>query len=239
MGRIVVLVLSFGLSCLLLAGLLGFTEPFVPEQPTDTPAENLAQILDNGLQENPEPIQLPARIPGTDLVAERLVCYEGPFIEDGSDVPVKNIAALSVRNAGSRIIGDATVTLERAGERYDFYLSCILPNMSVLVLESSAAPYFREGITGLSGLAQTWEECAEPACDIQIEALDMARISATNLSNNRVEAVTLFHKNYLPDGTFVGGITYMTFIGPLEPGQTAVVTPDHYAEGYSKIYYIR
>ena len=236
MGRIVVLLLSFGLSCLLVTGLLDLTEGILPDAPGASAAQSTADSAGTGLQEGDETLVLPAQVPGTSLIAERLVCYEGPFMEDGSDGPVVNTAALVIRNAGHSAIRAASVTLERAGERYVFDLTYLLPGMSVMVQEASAVPYFRDGITAITGWAQTMEESPGALSGLELVPLDMGSLSVTNRTGEMLENILLLHKNYLPDGTFVGGITYETPIAALAPGQTQIIFPEHYAQGYSKIF---
>lgn len=237
MGRIVSLVLGLVFSCLLVTGLLSRTDGFALNIPTDAAAQIPPLSATTEPLSSLEVMQLPAPIPGTGLIAERMVSYEGPFIEDGSDTPVANVAALVIRNAGECGIEEATVVVERAGERYEFNLTYILPGMSVMVLEATAAPYFRDGITGISGWESVIDKNSNSISCLQLEAVDMGHVAVTNRTSDTMENIILYHKNYLPDGTFVGGITYQTPIGTLEPGQTETVFPEHYADGYSKIFY--
>lgn len=230
------LIMGLGVSFLLVTGLLRLTGEFDHSSPADIhPAIVPQKTLTEPLGESVE-LQLPARIPGTDLVAERLVNYEGPFIEDGSDTPVSNIAALIIRNIGTNSIREGSVTVSRGEKYYVFAFSYILPGMSVMVLESSAAPCFQDGITQISG----WTNPLDKSCrisDLSFNALDMGRLTVTNLSENPLENIRLYHKNILQDGTYVGGVTYCTAIEILLPGETIAILPDHYADGYSKIFY--
>lgn len=237
MGRIVMLVLSAVLSGLLVTGLLGLTERFSGSTLVDE-ARN-KPLSGNMEAQTPCEISLPAAIPGTSLIAEYLVCYDGPFIEDRSDAPVANAAALVLRNAGDQLVKRADVIVDRAGEQYHFSATYILPGMSVMVLEASGADYFRDGITELSGTDELQPYLPSAFQTLALQHTDLACITVTNLSDTEMKKIILYHKNYLPNGTYVGGITYETIIASLPPNGTATVFPEHYAEGYSKVFYVQ
>ena len=44
--------------------------------------------------------ELPREILGCDLIAEQLIRYDGPFLEDGSGEEVTDVSALILRNCG-------------------------------------------------------------------------------------------------------------------------------------------
>ena len=238
MGRIAMLVLSTILSGLLVVGLLGPVENFA--DPTHVPADPQKRpVRGDTAAQTPCELQLPAAIPGTSLIAEYMVSYEGPFIEDRSDAPVKEVAALVLRNTGDQLVTLADVTVKRAGEQYHFSATYILPGMSVMVLEASASAYFRDGITDLSGTEKTEPYLPSAFQTLALQHTDLACISVTNLSDTAMKEITLYHKNYLPEGIYVGGITYETVIETIPPNGTITVFPEHYAQGYSQIFYVK
>lgn len=236
MGRIAMLVLSTILSGLLVTGLLGLTERFADSTHVSVDTKNRPVRGNTAVQTACE-LRLPAAIPGTSLIAEYMVCYEGPFIEDRSDAPVVDVAALVLRNAGDQLVTRADVTVERAGEQYHFSATYILPGMSVMVLEASGADYFRDGITTLSGAEKTEPYLPAVFRALELQHKDLACITVTNLSDREMKNLILYHKTYLPDGTLVGGITYKTEIEALPPDGTVTIYPEHYAKDYSQIFY--
>lgn len=186
--------------------------------------------------EEGQTLSLPLQIEGTRLVAEHMVYYEGPFTEDGSDEPVVGVSALVLRNVGDRELAEAEVTLEKGQTTLAFYVRDLMPGQSVMVIEKSAKGYIKEGFTACHG----WEREAETASvsldALSIECVDMGTLAVTNLTDRTLQRLCLYHKTWLPDGTYVGGISYHTRIEVLEPGQTVQVSPEHYADGYSKVF---
>ena len=237
MGRILTLVVTAVLSCLLVTGLVELTGDISENGNVfEVPAK---AALGAAAGTEARQITLPAQIPGTSLVAEQLVCYEGPMLEDRSDEPIGPALALLIRNSGTLPILKAEVTLDRAGEHYIFRAGYLLPGMSVMVIEASAADYFQNGIESLAGWEQIMESAQNRLDGLRLTHVGMACIEVQNLTDTSMENITLYHRNYLPEGIFVGGITYETQIPCLLPGEAVCIYPEHYAEGYSQIFYAK
>ena len=235
MGRILTLVAAAVLSWLLVTNLVGLTKD---EEEYDNVFETghkialqPAEAAEDGF------VSLPSNVPGTSLVAERLVCYEGAMLEDRSDEPVGPALALILRNAGSLPILRAEVILKREGEQYVFRAGYLMPGMAVMVVEASAADYFRDGICSISGWEETMKSSVNLLDDLQLTHLDLACIEVRNVTNTPMENITLYHKSYLSEDIFIGGITYETHIPYLAPNQSVLIYPEHYAKGYSKIFF--
>ncbi len=181
-------------------------------------------------------LTLPYCIPGTTLVAENLVQYEGGFLEDGTNDEVVNVVGLVLRNRGEQMIHSARVILERGTLQLAFHATYIPPNTSVLVLESDRKKCIDQTFTNCSGW-QTGEKGRWLDEDqIKIEAVGMGTLCLTNLSTETLEDVTVCYKNYLEHSQmYVGGITNRCYVGSIEPGQRVEIKPYHYARGYTKI----
>lgn len=176
----------------------------------------------------------PHRIGQTSLIARQLVVYEGPYLETGADTPVSEITALLLYNDGPSEISQAEVRLTGEEELW-FYASNIPPRSQVLVLERNIAPWKEWQITACEG----WSSLGQPGLPdgaLDIQEVDMGTLAVTNTTEQPLEEVWLFYKNYLPQSQlYVGGITYITVIEKLEPGQTLQIKPERYASGYSRI----
>ena len=187
------------------------------------------------LSEEIEAISLPCTVEGTDLVACQLVMYEGPYLETGADVPVSDITALVMYNAGQQEIAQAEVQIT-AGEELVFFASNILPGARVLVLEKNASPWKSRTVTGCTGWVGLEESPSLPENTLVFETVDMGTIAVTNTSGESLRDIWLYYKNYLSDGDlYICGITYIETIKMLEPGQRVLINPPHYASGYSRI----
>ena len=179
---------------------------------------------------------LPAEIPGTTLIAQKLVSYEGPFLEDGSDREVVNVAALQVFNTGTKEVLQACVELWREDTAYKFYAERIPPGGTVLILESSGSSYLPDGFTACSGRQLTAQSEPETRKQISVSDRAMGTVVVTNLTDKNIEDISLYYKSWLsPPGIYVGGICYTATIPVLLPGQTLEIFPHHYASGYSKV----
>lgn len=235
MGRIAGLLLGI-VGCLVLICLVGRRGVFEETQSQTVFAVTPVQQSQESPESQETELQFPFRISGTELIAQNLVCYDGPFIEDGSDTPVCATMALVVRNEGQQEI--TWMKAELVGEQgtYVFEASNILPGMSVMILESEEARYSKERIFSSNGQAYTkkHDECI--FLQLQLTPVDMGAIQVCNTSDSAIENLRLFHKNYIPEDLYVGGITYCTCVERLEAGQTIVIYPDHYAQGYSRIF---
>lgn len=195
-----------------------------------------AAVVQMPVQRRPDSdVAFPITVPGTTLNVLKLMAYEGPFLEDGSDREVVDIAALLVCNRGDEMILRAQVELICGEKIYQFYGERIVPGVPLLLLEQNGAKYENGGVYACSGW-QTTTICRE-YLDKEITVADeqMGTIIVTNHTTDTLEDVTIYYRSWLnPPGFFIGGIVYNVTVPILEPGQTVRLYPYHYAKGYSK-----
>ena len=201
-----------------------------PREETDvvavmSPPEGVTAAVDRELV-------FPVTIQGTPLTAEHMVCYEGAFVEDGSNEPVFDIAALMVRNDGTQEILQVTITLYAGEERMIFNGQNILPGMRVMILEQDRKSYVPDGFTRCEGHAVLTTGTSLP---ILVHEQGMGELQVTNIGEKTMSNVILYYKNWLQGDVYIGGITYAATIQQLQPGDSVTVFPEHYAAGYSKI----
>lgn len=194
----------------------------------------------NLLQQDPAQMHthliLPAEVPGTTLIAQKLVSYEGPFLEDGSDREVVDVAALQVFNTGTKEVLQACVELWRGDTAYKFYAEHVPPGGTVLILESNASSFLQDGFTACSGRQLTAQSNGEVSKGISITDRAMGTVIVSNLTGQTIENINLYYKSWLsPPGIYVGGVSYCAVIPVLLPEQTVEIFPHHYASGYSKV----
>jgi len=185
-------------------------------------------------QEGSNLVCFPYKMDG--LTAEHLVEYEGPFLEDGDDEPVSGMTAILLRNTATEEIAQVEVVLQGTAGKLTFFASNIPAGASVIVLERGRKSWEEDVYSECTARIHYAEQEVLPSDILQIEEVGMGNLSITNVSDRTIEDIWLFHKNYLQDvDIYVGGITYVTSIEILKPGQTLIVTPNHYAAGYSKL----
>lgn len=183
-----------------------------------------------------EEMAFPVSIPETPLTAERLVVYEGPQMEQGSDEPVANVLALLLHNTGDREILKTEVFLQSKGITHCFVGSHIPAQSRILLLERNNATWPGPDYTDCSGTVQYSAEDNLSEGQIEITEIGMGEIAVTNLTNETILGVSVFHKNFLTGmDIYIGGTTYQTAVGDLGAGETVTVSPEHYASGYSKV----
>ncbi len=184
----------------------------------------------------PANITLPVEIAGTTLRAEKLIYYEGNYMEDDSNEEVVNVAGLQVRNYGSEMIDFAEVILRRGTMVMHFQFECIPPGDAVVALErdKQRCAYFNfTSCTGCqSKLARRWIK--DEAIDK--EFLNGNAIQLTNRTGQALEGVKIYYKTCLEGSDIsVGGAAYVTEIEKIEPDCTVELTLHHYVNGNSKI----
>lgn len=188
------------------------------------------------VQESGGEVLLPILIPGTDLVAERIVSYEGPFWEDGSGEHVTNVAALLIRNTADRGIDHAEITLEAGAHQFVFWADMIPAGAAVLVAEKGRKEYSVELFTDCSGWVAFTGEDWNSSDVLDIQPVDMGTLKVTNLTDHVLTGIHIYYRNCLKDADIlVGGNTFVYCIDRLELGQSMEIRPNIYAFGYSAI----
>lgn len=186
-----------------------------------------------------QPVTLPISIEGTNLVAQRMTVYDGPFLEDGSGQEVVGIAALLVYNAGEQEVLQTGITLQQAdaaGRTLCFYGENIPPGRSVLLLERNRRSCVQMEFTACSGWAVSTREIREPAAYLEVIDTAMDTVTVTNVTEDTLQDVRVYYKSWLsPPDIYVGGISREITVPSLRPGESATLHPDYYASGYTKI----
>lgn len=183
-------------------------------------------------------VTFPAQVDGTDLKILNTVRYEGAFLENGGDTPVVDALGILLENTGDRHIRTAWVMLTGAGETRMFLARDLPPGSRAILLEIGGAAWTDQPFDSVAGGAQTGEEDLLAAGWLEIREVDMGAVAVTNLTEGTLLDLELTYKNYLSDGdVYQGGIAYRCRIPTLHPGQTYILTPSHYAAGYSRFVY--
>jgi len=181
-------------------------------------------------------LALPVTFPGTKLTAQSLALYEGPFVEDGSEDVVTNVAALILQNASETGIVYAEVELILEGQRYCFTVTCLPPGGKVLVPEVSRKPFQQGKITDCRCVELVEGRLGLARDRLRITRNGMAGVVMENTTQQELQNVCLYYKLYVnAQDMYVGGITYRYPVGTLQAGQRLEVIPEHFVWGYSAI----
>ena len=184
-------------------------------------------------------VSFPYKINGTNLLIEGMGIYEGPYLEDGSDTPVTDTAALRVINLSNQPVERGAVILQIDQQRYVFELYAIPPGGCVYVCESEKKEFTTNPVTACTGWAaeDVWHDTSGL---LTITEVGMGTINITNLTDRELPYIQLLYKSYDKEsGVYIGGICHTQDILSLEPGESRTVKPYRYVSGYSRVVTIK
>ena len=213
------------------------TEP--TQAPTEAPTEAPPPVivLPTEPPETTSPyVSFPYPIPETPLVIEDIKSYSGIYLEDGSDEPIEDVAAIIVRNEGSQCVEYAEIYLDGTEEDLHFVLSGLEAGASAVVMEADRDSAVMQNYWQITADAAVTDffEMSEEA--LTIEETEDGQLLITNISKTDIPCARIFYKFYLADeNLYVGGIAYTVKLLDLKAGASATVAPSHYAAGQSKI----
>lgn len=154
--------------------------------------------------------------------------FTGGFVEDGSDAPVRDVAAILVANNTGKFLELATVTYKIGDRTATFKVTGLPQGKRAWVLESNR-------MTLTEGDELVLEDCRETYHSnpvLSTDALAVSRrgqaLTLTNTSGRKLTNVAVYYKNTLEDGTYMGGISYLISFGEMEPGASLTRTADHF-----------
>lgn len=161
--------------------------------------------------------------------------FTGQFVEDGSDIPVENVAAILVTNHTEDFLDLATLEYEINGKSATFVVTGLPAGKSAWVLEKNqmtvadgaAFEYVKKTTAFKSGVVNETDKITLSA--------DGNMLTATNNTNEKLEGVFVYYKTLHTDGNYLGGITYMTTFGDLEPGESLTELAGHYDKDKTEI----
>lgn len=183
-------------------------------------------------------VMLPAEIVGTDLTAEALSYYEGPYLEDGSYEEVCDVAALVVANPLDTPIRQVQILVETEKEMLQFAGSWIPAGSKCVLLEMERNQYAGEAVYRCTGIQQAAD--MQNSVPVELREEGDITICVVNRSDSGIPALRLGYKTYLQQtDMYIGGITNELLIENLEPGREYCVTPPHYVKDYCRIVFMR
>lgn len=180
-------------------------------------------------------VEFPFVLRNTELIVEHLGQYEGPYLEADGEEQVAGVAALMVYNPGNKSIQSAGITLTQGTDTLRFEITYLPPRSRVLVLEKDRQRYSGQAVTDCRCTSLSRE--AFDRSEDRIAVTEVAgQLTVENLTRDELTAVTLYYKQYAPEGNFfLGGITCRYVLGSLSPGEVRTVIPYRYAPGYSQV----
>lgn len=180
----------------------------------------------NAVQTN---IALPYRIPGTELVVQNFVSYDGA--ED-----VTEILAIVLENIGTEWIASCQIQIVGNETKLDFITTMLPPNSRTMVVESARSPYKKVEIVCCSGVVSHMPEEWTRVLDIEIEPVDMGSIRLLNTAPEAYDRLDVYYKAYNQEAEmYLDGISQKEVVLDLKPGEERLIYPMYYAGKYSRI----
>lgn len=221
---------------------LGNRARSVPETSEEPPAFSLraepteatqATLTQTAVELSPE---FPCSLRYTSLVVRGLACYDGPYSEDGSDEEVIGIAALVVENTATVGIEYTQIVLTQDGRELSFDATYIPPCSTILIPESSRAPYSTAEVDSCRCRTVIPGDFDWSKNRVALADEGLCSLAVTNLTGETLSCVRVYYKAHLGrEDLYVGGITYSVTVTDLAPGETRTVTPYRYASGYAQV----
>lgn len=200
----------------------GLTEPEKPEEEEEEPPVC-------GLK-------LPYQVPDTPLTIEKISQYSGPFVEDGSDEPVANVAAMVVTNNSDTMVHFSELTFQvNDDETAVFRISTLPAGKSVLVLEYERRPFDPADTFVLSD--KLYAELKEQSLlenKVKVYAADQ-ELTVENLTEEDLGTVYVRYKAMARENLYMGGITYSCKMENVGAKESVTKETQHFAADVCKV----
>ena len=118
------------------------------------------------------------------LKVERIATYSGKFVEDGSDRPVENVAALLVTNVTDQFLDIANITYDLDGKTATFIVTGLPAGGSAWVLEYQGMTMTKENSLRYVGCVPSFRNSVkESATEVALK-VEGNHIQATNTTGD-------------------------------------------------------
>ena len=190
----------------------------------------------DGDKDTSQSSQPPQVLQGNDVITcSEFSSFSGQYVEDGSDIPVENVAAMLVTNNTEDFLDLATIEYEINGKPAAFVVTGLPAGKSAWVMENnqmtieSGADFkYIDKITAFKS------EVVASTDKITLSA-DGNMLTAANNTDEKLEGVFVYYKTLHTDGNYFGGITYKTTFGDLEPGEKRTELAGHFDKDKTEI----
>ena len=205
----------------------------------DTQMETVAPIIWEETTEIEQvtatPLEFPVTPLGSMLVAEELICYQGPYWEDESGDFIENVAGLMISNPTNRMVEFAAFVVEQAGERLYFFVYCLPPMSRCLVLEYNKKACDPGLVTACQELCVRWDR--QELSREQVDYVGLGPLmTVINRDARQLTHVTVRYKQYVKEEDYyLGGAVHSTHLFFLQPEERRSIMPEHYDAGHVRI----
>lgn len=145
------------------------------------------------------------------LKVEAIGSYSGNFLEDGSDEPTANVAAMLITNNSDQMLQIAEITFQvNDTETASFKVTDLPAGTSTLVLEANKREYSEEDSYTYGETATGYMEQPSLEEDKFDLVTENGKITLKNKTDQSYDKVYVYYKYVQLGGAYLGGITYRT-----------------------------
>ncbi len=145
------------------------------------------------------------------LKVEAIGSYSGNFLEDGSDEPTANVAAMLITNNSDQMLQIAEITFKvNDTETASFKVTDLPAGTSTLVLEANKREYSKEDSYTYGETATAYMEQPSLEEDKFDLVTEDGKITLKNKTDESYDKVYVYYKYVQLGGAYLGGITYRT-----------------------------
>ena len=163
-----------------------------------------------------------------DLSVSELISYSGKYVEDGSDEPVENLAAVRLTNSGGTDYQYLEFTVTAGETAYHFTASAVHAGDSVTVLNRDRQPYVDAAVTGCELTTQAQYMTPPSLQEALLEVyVSPGTVNIKNKTDRDLPGTfTVYYKNVDENG-LLGGITYRAVISGIGAGEIRQQVSEH------------
>lgn len=161
--------------------------------------------------------------------------FSGQYVEDGSDIPVEYVAAMLVTNRTDDFMDLATIEYEINGKPATFVVTGLPAGKSAWVMEKNQMTITEGAEFKYIDKTTAFKSGVVKATDKITLSAEGNMLTAVNNTDEKLEGVFVYYKTLHTDGNYLGGITYMTTFGELEPGEKKTELAGHYDKDKTEI----
>lgn len=170
------------------------------------------------------------------LKVESVGGYAGSFLEDGSDEPMVNVAAMLLTNQSEQMLQIAEIDFQvNETETAHFKVTDLPAGTSVLVLESNRREFKEEDNYSYGDAATAYMEQPSLEEDKFEVVGENGKIILKNKTQETYQKVYIYYKYVQLGGAYLGGITYRTPFENVAGGAEVEAVAVHFNPESSKI----
>lgn len=169
-----------------------------------------------------------------DILCGEYSSFSGKFVEDRTDTPVTDVAAMLVTNRSGQYLDLATLTYLVDGNPATFVVTGLPPGKSAWVLEQNGLTAGPDSVFQRQDCTASFRDYGGFSREISLTSRDHD-LTATNTTDRTLKDVYVYYKALHTDGNFFGGITYRVGFGDLAPGASKESIAGHYSSGNAQV----